>query len=63
MTSVPGVRRTELPDELLDSLDDGVEEDPGEARVLTKGTDDGEVGTDAAALTIGDASADASTQH
>ena len=60
---MPGVRRTELPDELLDSLDDGVEEDPGEARVLTKGTDDDEVGTGAAALTIGDAFADASTQY
>jgi len=56
------VRRTDRPEESLDSLDDGVAEDPGEARVLPKGTDDGEVGTDAAALTIGGASADASTQ-
>ena len=39
-----------------------IREDPGEARVLPKGTDDGEVGTDAAALTIGGASADASMQ-
>jgi len=56
------VRRTDRPEESLDSLDDGVAEDPGEARVLPKGTDDGEVGTDAAALTIGGASADASMQ-
>lgn len=57
------MRRTDRPEESLDSLDDGVTEDPEEARALSKGTDDGEVGTDAAALTIGGASADASTQH